>query len=178
MAPKAPSAGTKVTPGQDAPEYRENAGFVASDSLAAESKREGGGFSENSQSENLTSSSSNNNKTSSNTSSGNASSSTTARSTVESQSAFAGTAPTYVADIRDSSGPHGKNLQEGGFGDSKAEDGLKKAFAAEPGSENDPSRQAELDLLSRNAGGRDSAPNQGGLTNESAYDALNSETSA
>ncbi|KFA76544.1 hypothetical protein S40288_01517 [Stachybotrys chartarum IBT 40288] len=174
MAPKAPSAGTKVTPGQDAPEYRENAGFVAPDSLAAESEREGGGFSENPQSENLTSSSSSNNKTSS----GNTSSSTTARSTVESQSAFAGTAPTYAADIRDSSGPHGKNVQEGGFDDSKAEDGIMKAFAAEPGSENDPSRLAERDLLTRTVGGRDSAPKQGGVANESAYDALNSEASA
>ncbi|RDA85273.1 hypothetical protein CP532_2350 [Ophiocordyceps camponoti-leonardi (nom. inval.)] len=44
---KAPSAGTKVDPGQNAPVTREGAGFVASDSLAAESSRNDGDFAEN-----------------------------------------------------------------------------------------------------------------------------------
>ncbi|RCI16416.1 hypothetical protein L249_1912 [Ophiocordyceps polyrhachis-furcata BCC 54312] len=44
---KAPSAGTKVEAGQNAPVTREGAGFVASDSLAAESSRNDGGFAEN-----------------------------------------------------------------------------------------------------------------------------------
>ncbi|RDA90969.1 hypothetical protein CP533_3095 [Ophiocordyceps camponoti-saundersi (nom. inval.)] len=44
---KFPGAGTKVDLGENAPVTREGAGFVASDSLAAESSRNEGDFAEN-----------------------------------------------------------------------------------------------------------------------------------
>lgn len=91
----------------------------------------------------------------------------------------AGTAPTYIADqyVRDTKGPHGKNIQEG-FDDAGTRDGLKAALGAEPGSDQDPSRLAEHQMdLKNNAKSAPAVPRDTHLTNETKYDALN-ETSA
>lgn len=98
-----------------------------------------------------------------------------------SQSSSAGTAPSYVSSqyIKDKNGPHGKNITEGGWDQSKAKDGLQAALASEPGSENDPSRLAEMQFQqNQNRGGRDAGPKQGELTNETKYDSLKSDVPA
>jgi hypothetical protein len=194
MAPKAPSEGQKVDLGQNAPVKEEGPGKVAPESLAAESAKEGGGFASNEgiRSENQASSGSENTsvgrttKTSSvhsaNTSSAPSSNSNSNSNSAQSGSAKSngGTAPSYVENqyIKASGGPHGKNITEG-FDDSKTEDGLKKALNSEPGSEDDPSRVAELQFQqSQTAAGRDAGPKQTGLANESSFDALNNETSS
>ncbi|KAJ4130105.1 hypothetical protein NW768_007084 [Fusarium equiseti] len=185
MAPKAPSEGQKVDLGQNAPVKEEGAGKVASESLAAESAKEGGDFASNEgiRSENQASSRSENTSAgrTTNTSSAPSSNSNSNSNSAQSGSAKsnAGTAPSYVdAQYIKASGPHGKNITEG-FDDSKTEDGLKKALEAEPGSENDPSRVAELQFQqNQTAAGRDAGPKQTGLANETSFDALNNETSS
>ncbi|KAL2211831.1 hypothetical protein CC79DRAFT_1364124 [Sarocladium strictum] len=171
---KAPSEGQKVDLGQNAPTKTEGTGAVPSESLAAQSSREGGDFSSNpsSRSENVPAG-------------GNSSSSTgrtentSTSSPNEGSAASAGTAPTYVnAQYIKASGPHGKNLTEG-FDDSKTEDGIQKAFNATPGSIDDPSRQAEQQFeLKQNAQSRGAGPKQGELTNETKFDALNANANA
>ncbi|KAK0392050.1 hypothetical protein NLU13_1548 [Sarocladium strictum] len=175
MSPnKAPSEGQKVDLGQNAPTKTEGTGAVASESLAAESTHKGGGFASNpsSRSENI---SANGNQSSSTIRNANTGSSNTEGSSV----ASAGTAPTYVnAQYIKGSGPHGKNITEG-FDDSKTEDGIKKAFNADLGSINDPSRQAEQQFeLNQNAQSRGAGPRQGNLTNETKYDALDANANA
>ncbi|RGP63401.1 hypothetical protein FLONG3_9890 [Fusarium longipes] len=89
-------------------------------------------------------------------------------------------APSYVENqyIRNPGGPHGKDISEG-FDDSKTEDGLKKALQSEPGSEDDPSRLAELRFEeSQTAAGRDAGPRQTGLSSETPFDALDNESSS
>ncbi|KAL4726908.1 hypothetical protein ACLX1H_005806 [Fusarium chlamydosporum] len=184
MAPKAPSEGQKVHLGQNAPIKEEGAGKVASESLAAESVKEGGDFASNEgiRSENQSSSRSENTSAGRTTNTSSAPSSNSAQSgSTESGSAKsnAGTAPSYVENqYIKASGPHGKNITEG-FDDSKTEDGLKKALSSEPGSDNDPSRVAELRLQqSQTAAGRDAGPKQTGLSSETPFDTLNNETSS
>ncbi|PHH93112.1 hypothetical protein CDD83_492 [Cordyceps sp. RAO-2017] len=170
---KAPSAGTKVTGGKDAPVSREGAGLVASESLAAQSYREGGEFAENRRAEPENISSSNDTAgpqaTSSQKASGHA------------VGSRGGTAPSYVVNqnLRDPHGPHGKNLKEGGFEDPKLEDGLQKAFNAEPGSIDDPGRVAEATFAQKEAA-QSSASTQkdGQLSTGTAFDGLNPETSS
>jgi len=194
MSPnKAPSEGTKVDLGRNAPIKNEAAGPVGSESLAAESYREGGEFSHNvgAQPENLTSGSertsggtkldsapdAESRERANDTSSYNAASYDVAAGSGNNRTA--GTAPTYVSNqyIRDTKGPHGKNVQEG-FDDAGTKDGLKAALAAEPGSEQDPSRLAEYQLdLKNNAKSAQAVPRDSTVTNETKYDALN-ETSA
>lgn len=126
MVGKAPSEGTKVSReqpllsstvlgppklnpddvqvnlGKNAPVVREGAGAVASESLAAESFREGGEFSKNR----------NINEIDSNTTAHHSSKApSSAPAPAESH---AETAPSYVntQNIRDSAGPHGKNITE------------------------------------------------------------------
>ncbi|KAK5995974.1 hypothetical protein PT974_04394 [Cladobotryum mycophilum] len=170
---KAPSAGMKVDPGSGAPVRREGAGPVASESLAAQSFREGGGFSENREAqpqdfsaEELQSASGSR------------------------QSGQPGAAPGYVADqyLKDTSGrPHGKNLKEGGGGlsggsakgegEREGEDGMKKAFEAEVGSVNDPGRVAEQQFaLGRGVKGSEARQDE--LTGETRYDVLDPDVSA
>lgn len=173
---KAPSEGQKVDLGQNAPTKTEGTGAVPSESLAAQSSREGGDFSSNpsSRSENVPAG-----RHSSSSTGRTENTSNTGSSQNEGSAASAGTAPTYVnAQYIKSSGPHGKNLTEG-FDDSKTEDGVQKAFNATPGSINDPSRQAELQFeLNQNAQSRGAGPKQGELTNETKFDALNANASA
>lgn len=175
---KAPSAGTKVDLGRNAPTKQEGVGAVGSESLAAESYRGGGEFASNggSQPENLSTSDYN---TSSSGATKLESTRDTSYTSLNESSSNVDTAPSYVNNqyVRDTSGPHGKNIQEG-FDDAGARDGLKAALAAEPGSKDDPSRLAEQQFKTNQfAPSRDGGPKQTSLSNETKYDALN-ETSA
>jgi hypothetical protein len=175
MSPnKAPSEGQKVNLGKDAPTKVEGTGAVPSESLAAESAREGGSFASNpgARSENVPAGGYN-------SSSSRRTENTGSSNTEGSSAASAGTAPTYVNNqYIKASGPHGKNITEG-FDDSKTEDGIKKAFNAEPGSIDDPSRQAELQFeLNQNAKSRGAGARQGELSNETKYDALDANANA
>lgn len=102
MVGKAPSEGTKVTAGQNAPVVREGAGAVPSESLAAQSVREGGGFAENR----------NINEVGSRAGAG---ITTQLHGSVgASAEPQGGAAPGYVGSVyaRDAAGPHGKNITE------------------------------------------------------------------
>ncbi|KAL6920875.1 hypothetical protein ACHAPO_004443 [Fusarium lateritium] len=208
MAPKNqnPTHGQKVDLGENAPVKEEGAGKVASESLAAESIKEGGEFTSNEGvgGENQPSSASENTSAGRNTDTSSAPSSKSTQSSSDkssagrtaktssalgsnadsksgqSGSASSGTAPSYVENqyIQSSGGPHGKNATEG-FDDSKTKDGLKLALESEPGSENDPSRLAEQQFQERqNAVGRDAGPRQSALSSETPFDSLNNETSS
>lgn len=185
-----------------AAEIREGAGAVASDSLAAESSRADGGFSENRNGEPLGVSGANSVFANENTSAAtrlHPASDAEARmaqedwaeekklgaaaTTYQTQSpsnggSSAGTAPSYVnSQFQDRSGPKGENLTEGGF-DSY---GAKNAsFDSEIGSRDDPGRLAEQKFQRDNADAAESAgfPKQQGSTGENAFEALDRNTAA
>ncbi|KAI5458532.1 hypothetical protein BGZ63DRAFT_391565 [Mariannaea sp. PMI_226] len=196
---KAPNAGTKVDLGQNAPVIQEGVGKVSSESLANESVHEGDGFatnrdvhSENKPESEQTSRVSYAAKASEANTQSDSSEPTyaskarettqpTSSSGTENAQSYDGKAPTYVNNQyeRDPSGPHGKNLHEGGWDNSKAEDGLKKALNSEPGSTDDPSRLAEQQFqLKQAATGRDAGPREESVKTKTAYDALGSEVSS
>lgn len=80
--------------------------------------------------------------------------------------------------MKDTKGPHGKNITEG-FDDSGTQDGIQKALNAEPGSKDDPSRRAEVQMeLNNESKSRAAGPKEGGLSGETKYDTLDSNTSA
>ncbi|KAK4042641.1 hypothetical protein C8A01DRAFT_33305 [Parachaetomium inaequale] len=167
MTNRAPSAGTKVTTGENIPTSREAPGNVPEGSLAAESARKGGEFASNPGQEQAPQKRSQQASSRSGThEAGTAPSKTTslhlenqqtARGTggkktakesssggLESQQSYGGAAPSYAANqrFRDPAGPHGKNLKEGGFEGSGTEAGP----LPEPGSMEDPTRAATRDL--------------------------------
>ncbi|KAM0327599.1 hypothetical protein ACHAQA_005892 [Verticillium albo-atrum] len=118
------------------------------------------------------------NQTSGNTSSNTSNSKTTSQSTSSSKptdaDSFAGTAPTYVDNnfIRDTAGPHGKNLHEG-IDYKNTKDGLKEALKAPVGSENDPGRAAEQQFLQSQARvGRDAGPKEYEVGSKTTFDNL------
>jgi hypothetical protein len=154
----------KVNPGKDAPVNRESAGLVASESLAAESYEQGGEFAQNRNAQPEAMSSSN------------------MRSQAGRESASAGEAPSYVADqyIKDTKGPHGKKIKEGISDEAGVKnDGLERALRSEPGSEDDPSRLAERQMLQgQNLGAGGAGPRQSELTGETKYDVLDREVSS
>jgi hypothetical protein len=171
--------------GKNAPVSQEAAGLVNPESLAAESNNEGGEFEQNrnAQPEGLSSSGH-----------GREASGRHEASFMEeavnlqrtggrhAKSASAGAAPGYIADqyIKDTKGPHGKKIKEGirdDKGSSKEDsDGLQRALRAEPGSEDDPSRLAERQMLQGNSmGARGSGPRQSEVAGESMYDVLKNE---
>lgn len=190
--------GYKVEP-KNAPVVKESAGKVASESLAAESKREGGEFASNrgirsendssesksAESKSLGSKSSESKSLGSKGSESKASepkSSGVKKSTGSSENTqshgsrdeqTSSTSGSSAQKHTETKGPHGKNLEGGDWDDSKAKDGLKLALESEPGSENDPSRLAEQ-RFRRQA-------NPGGtamdLDTNTKYDALNPEES-
>ncbi|KAI3394679.1 hypothetical protein diail_2426 [Diaporthe ilicicola] len=162
MVGKAPSKGTKVTLGDKAPVTQEGAGEV-SGSLAEESAQSGGEFSNNR----------NVNDSGSNT--GAKAPGTSSSSTSTPGGAAIGTAPTYVSNqyIRDSGGPHGKNITE----DSEMT-GRPAKFNVEPGSKEDPGRLAEQDLRLKQSGAPGTGERQDGSGNQQLYGALDNETSA
>ncbi|KAL9948868.1 hypothetical protein D7B24_004927 [Verticillium nonalfalfae] len=183
----APSHGQKVDLGKDAPVTQESTGAVPSGSLANESAKKGGDFAENSgvqagSTADSKSSGTDANHGSSKNSNSNASSSTKGSSggggggngDSKSSGAQGGTAPSYVENqyIRDGSGPHGKNLQEG-IDYANTKDGLKAALEAEPGSANDPARAAEQQFLqSQTRAGRDAGPKEFEVGSKTTFDNL------
>ncbi|KAJ6437737.1 Protein kinase-like protein [Purpureocillium lavendulum] len=167
---KAPSSGTKVDLGRNAPVTEEGAGFVAPESLAAESYRGGGEFGEN-----------RHGQPDSTSTGASRSSARSGYSENTAASGNGGSAPSYASNqyIRDSNGPHGKDLKEGGFDDSKDKDGLKLALSSEPGSKNDPSRLAEERFELRDAAGPSvSGRKDTELSTATKYDGLDSETTS
>ncbi|KAJ4422500.1 hypothetical protein N0V82_002834 [Gnomoniopsis sp. IMI 355080] len=160
------SAGTKVTSG-DAPTYREGAGLVPKDSLAAESVQAGGEFASNRNIHmtNTTSSSSSNNDN-------NAASQKPHETPGEAaaNSSQGAPAPTYVnvQYMRDPHGPHGKNITE-----DPEMTGRPAKLNVQPGSKEDPAREAEKRFLARQVGG---APGGGNGSREQPFEALESET--
>lgn len=190
---KAPSAGTKVTcscpasheavlidqvfPGQDAPVSRERAGYVASESLAAESYRADGEFATNrgaqpDKGSPQAAAESSNFITSPGTAAGGA---------THQAGSNSDTAPSYIANqyFSDPNGPHGKNLTGEGFDDARLKDGLKMALDSEPGSKNDPSRLAEAQFKQGDAAQPSvTGHRQGNLETTTAYETLSRETSS
>ncbi|CAH0044427.1 unnamed protein product [Clonostachys solani] len=169
---------------------REAAGTIPSESLAAESYREGGAYASN-VGAHLEGSNTSTSKKKSESRKLDAAPSTgyrkepqdesyenpNARNTGRSENmpeSYAGEAPSYVnSQYVDTHGPKGKNLHEG-FDDSGTRDGIQAAMNAKIGSKNDPSRLAESKIeLRNNANPR--AANEGSLsleTNELLHLAL------
>jgi hypothetical protein len=191
---QAPSAGVKVrhqpipslpthilTPkqvhlGENAPTTREGAGAINSESLAAESISSGGGFASNrgaqpgsgpTQTKGHVSAPGEGGQQSSGGGSG----------SLENQSSYAGTAPSYVNRLyqQGEGGPKGKNLKEvDSFDDAKPGE-----QNPEVGSEQDPGRVAEAEFgLRMNAAGRDAGEKHGEIQGSTKYAGLESETSA
>lgn len=176
----------------------ENAGTVGSESLAAESYRDGGGFADNAGAEPETLNSHKDSSKDSELSAADNSSSrqaatdatysnserydnATGRSADSMGDSYGGTAPSYIAGQyhQDPNGPHGTNLTEGDWDASRGRDGLRKALESEPGSGNDPSRQAERDFkLKDSTAGPDTGPKQDGLDKGSGFDNLGSNVPA
>ncbi|KAM4064370.1 hypothetical protein HRG_006190 [Hirsutella rhossiliensis] len=173
---KPPSAGTKVSPGQDAPVTREGAGFVAPESLAAASYREDGDFGANRSPKPDQGSSQSGMESSNYTTSSGAK----LGSAAQKSSSKGGTAPGYVANQHHSNnGPHGKKSTEGGFEDSRLKDGLQMALNSEPGSTNDPSRLAEAQFMQGEAAQPGvTGHREGSLNTKTAYENLDRETSS
>jgi hypothetical protein len=95
--------------------------------------------------------------------------------------AGAGEAPSYLGSQYASHGngpPHGKNLKEGGFDDKDVQDGVRKAFNAEPGSIDDPGRLAESQFAKREAAVPLATPRDSNLKTGTAYDGLEREVNA
>lgn len=97
---------------------------------------------------------------------------------LESQSSYAGPAPTYVMSqyMSYEGGPKGKNLKEVDNFEGENKDGLSAALQSEPGSEMDPGREAEarLGLSTAGVGIKDV---KGGETDQTQFGVLD-ETSA
>jgi hypothetical protein len=102
-------------------------------------------------------------------------------SNLESQSGSAGEAPGNVTKHhgKGTKGSQGKEMKEGvGEEAGKWEDGLERALRSEPGSEDDPSRLAEAQMMQRQSlGALGAKPRQSGLKGETMYDALDNEVS-
>ncbi|XXG99723.1 dihydroxy-acid dehydratase ilv3 [Hypoxylon texense] len=178
MSAKAPSAGTKVTAGKNAPVTSEGHGVVAQDSLAAESQS----FQQANQTapqqvgrEDLTSAPKpHEGGIHQKASSG------SAFATKPTQGDHNGAAaPSYVQSqsLKDPSGPHGKNLTEDeGIA---TEDKSKNTSFSKQGTADDPGRAAAEQFNRANtanagsAGGREK-----GIDNEQPYGALGSDVQA
>lgn len=166
----------KVNPGKDAPVQREAAGLVASESLAAESVQQGGEFAQNR----------------------NAQPEVVSGSELRNQSGREGVghsgkeeAPRYAAEEHtiteedtNKKPPHGRRAvkedasEEAGV-KKKKNDGLERALRSEPGSEDDPSRLAERQMLQgQSLRDRGPGPRQSGLEGETKFDALDPEVSS
>ncbi|RAL58258.1 hypothetical protein DID88_002258 [Monilinia fructigena] len=197
------SAGTKVNDPHSI--IKESAGAVASDSLAAESTKAGGGFAENRDGETLGVAGSNSTFATTNTSGAarlDPASDAEARMATEDWAeekklgasgsyqkdtgnpnapkgtSNAGVAPSYVSSQYQADGkPKGKNLTEGGFDSS---DSKNASFNSEIGGKNDPSRLAEQKLQRENAQSAHDAgfPRDKGTTGGTPYDALGGDAAA
>lgn len=188
----------------NAPQIEEGAGAVASDSLAAESTRKGGDFSENKNSEPLGVSGSNSTLANTDTSAAikldpardaeareaNNKARVSSSSSTENKEGFkapgttggasdshAGTAPSYVnSQYVDHGKPKGKNLTE----DAELH-GNNASFNNEIGTKNDPGRLAEEKFAQQNAereGGSAGMPKQAGYGDENPYGTFKGDSSA
>ncbi|ROV92377.1 hypothetical protein VMCG_09155 [Cytospora schulzeri] len=166
MVGKAPSEGTKVYPGENAPVVREGAGAVASESLAAQSVREGGEFAGNR----------NINEVGGNIGGGKNITTEQHSSVGASGEPQGQAAPGYVGTqyTRDPAGPHGKNITE-----DPDMIGRPGKFNVEPGSLEDPGRVAEQNMaLKQTRGAPGTGERQDGAGNQQPFGALDNETSA
>lgn len=183
---------------------KEGAGAIASDSLAAESTRAGGGFAENRDGEPLGVAGANSTFANTNVSGAtrlDPASDAEARMATEDwaeekklgvtgsyqkdagnpnvqSTSSAGVAPSYVSNQYQSGGnPKGKNLTEGGF---ESNDAKNASFTSEIGSKNDPSRLAEQKMQRENAQSANDAgfPRDKNTTGGTPYDALGGDTAA
>ncbi|KAI0470987.1 hypothetical protein GGR56DRAFT_683112 [Xylariaceae sp. FL0804] len=175
MSSKAPSEGTKVTLGKDAPVKSEGPGAVPSDSLAAESKtfREANQVDPSSQQQQQQQTSSSQQQSSSKSSGGSGSGGGGGGAK---PSSVAGTAPSYVQNLyhRDPAGPHGKNIKE----DPNLSGGKNASFT-EFGTEADPARAAEQRMLRGDAAAAgQSAGRERDVDNKQPYAALGAEEEA
>ncbi|TGO19079.1 hypothetical protein BTUL_0006g01160 [Botrytis tulipae] len=196
-------AGTKVKDPHSI--IKEGAGAIASDSLAAESTRAGGGFAGNRDGEPLGVAGANSTFANTNTSGAtrlDPASDAEARMATEDwaeekklgatgsyqkdvgnpnvkeSTSNAGVAPSYVSNQYQSGGkPKGKNLTEGGF---ESNDAKNASFTSEIGSKNDPSRLAEQKMQRENAQSANDAgfPRDNNATGGTPYDALGGDTAA
>ncbi|KAI1799777.1 hypothetical protein F4811DRAFT_542357 [Daldinia bambusicola] len=175
MSGKAPSEGTKVTAGRNAPTTKEGTGVVSEGSLAAESQA----FRQANQAapqqvprEDLTSAS----KPHEGGIHSSSNSSGPGRSN-------ANPAPTYVQSqyLKEKGGPHGKNLTED---DSiGTEDKAKNTSFSEFGTKNDPGLAAENKFVSGStvsgtADARSNAGREKHVDNQQPFSALGGDTSA
>ncbi|KAI6093205.1 hypothetical protein F4821DRAFT_222439 [Hypoxylon rubiginosum] len=174
MSAKAPSEGTKVTAGKNAPVTSGGHGTVAQDSLAAESQS----FQQSNQTapqqvsrQDLTSTSKSHE--------GGIHQKAASNPTSKQGNHNAAAAPSYVQSqfLKDPSGPHGKNLTED---ESIAtEDKSKNASFSKQGTKDDPSNAAMEQFNRANTtnvgatGGRET-----GIDNEQPYAALGSDAPA
>ncbi|KAI1658864.1 hypothetical protein F4813DRAFT_354962 [Daldinia decipiens] len=173
MSSKAPSEGTKVTAGRNAPVSNEAPGVVSQGSLAAESQA----FRQANQAapqqvgrEDLTSASKPHeggiHKASSTNKSG------------PGRSSNVDTAPSYVQSqfLKGKGGPHGKNLTED---DSiGTEDKNKNASFSEFGTKNDPGLAAEKKFISGSANTGSNAGREKRIDDQQPYAALGGDTQA
>ncbi|KAL7922200.1 hypothetical protein ACQKWADRAFT_313402 [Trichoderma austrokoningii] len=177
---KNPGVGTKVNLGKDAPVNKEAAGLVKSESLAAESYDEGGEFTQNRNAQPEGASRSGQKTETSGLQDAADLQKAHGRHTM---SAAAGEAPGSAADqgVKDTKGPHGKKIKEGisddkAGGDRKKDsNGLQRALRAEPGSEDDPSRLAERQMLQGRMGSGGAGARQSEITGETRFDVLERE---
>lgn len=162
MVGKAPSEGTKVNPGENAPVVREGAGAVASESLAAQSVREGGEFASNR----------NINEVAGNGAGVTSQQHISAGAPGEPQGQAA---PSYVSSlyIREPGGPHGKNITE-----DPEMIGRPGKFNVEPGSLEDPGRVAEQNMRLKQTRAPGTGERQDSAGNQQPYGVLDDETSA
>lgn len=90
-----------------------------------------------------------------------------------------GTAPGYVNNqFNQGSKPHGSNImEERNLADTDTRDGLKRALASEPGSQDDPSRLAERHMGLEDTAAPSSGTRQSNVDEENPYDTLDRNTS-
>ncbi|KAK3402141.1 hypothetical protein B0T20DRAFT_132169 [Sordaria brevicollis] len=139
----------KVT-SENVPPKQEGPGPVPSDSLAAESIRHGGAFAQGNPSASASVGDSTSSKNTRANPPGTAHQThPTSQSSKHENPEQGKPAPTYTLnaaqELKDQSGPHGKNIQEGGFAGSGTEGGSMP----EPGSKRDPGRVALKDMLAK-----------------------------
>lgn len=151
---KPPKMSKKVT-SENVPPTHEGVGSVPSDSLAADSIRSGGAFAQGNPSASAGDSVSHNPRANP---PGTAHQTHPTSQSLKHEDPEQGTkAATYAhagQDLSDQSGPHGKNIKEGGFAGSGTEGGSMP----EPGSKRDPGRVALNDMLaSTGTAGKESA---------------------
>jgi len=205
MSTQNPTHGTKVTT-EPAPEIEENAGAVASDSLAAESSNAGGAFSENrgsapsgvsgksstfankntSGADKLPPTSDASSRPDDNSSypdglggqsKATAVEDTTGSSVTGGSTSVAGTAPTYVNN-QYIRDPSGPKGKNLTEGGFESDDKKNASWTSDIGDKNDPSRLAEERLAASNQASSGGIPTQKGPTGDGQYDALGGDTEA